>query len=68
MSEEVGVESGGGSDSESRKKYEDLCYDLNLDKATADEAWSSYEVIQQSYTLEVWNKLGLKCVTFLVKC
>ncbi|RXG73126.1 Retinoblastoma-like protein 1 [Armadillidium vulgare] len=64
MSEEVGVESGGGSDSESRKKYEDLCYDLNLDKATADEAWSSYEVIQQSYTLEGDQLPWLACALY----
>ncbi|KAB7496710.1 Retinoblastoma-like protein 1 [Armadillidium nasatum] len=64
MSEEVGVESGGGTDSESRKKYEDLCYDLNLDKATADEAWSSYEVIQQSYTLEGDQLPWLACALY----
>lgn len=36
-----------------RKKYQDLTLDLNLDTATAEEAWSDYLYIRQSYTLEV---------------
>ena len=36
-----------------RKKYIDLTLDLNLDTKTAEDAWKSYEIIKQSYTLEV---------------
>ena len=40
-------------DEEIIKKYEDLCLDLNLDKAAKEEAWQSYERISQNYSLEV---------------
>lgn len=36
-----------------KRRYNDLSLDLNLDQATADEAWNNYENIQLKYTLEV---------------
>lgn len=35
------------------KKYKEVCADLNLDKASADEAWQSFQRIGINYTLEV---------------
>ena len=40
-------------DAEFIQKYEDLCLDLNLDKAAKEEAWASYERISANYSLEV---------------
>ena len=36
-----------------RKKYKEVCDDLNLDKAAADEAWQSFQRIGVNYSLEV---------------
>lgn len=43
------------SDSEDdlKKRFKDLCLDLNLDKTSADEAWQSFQRIGINYTLEV---------------
>lgn len=35
------------------KKYKEVCADLNLDKAAADEAWQSFQRIGVNYSLEV---------------
>ena len=36
-----------------KKRFKDLCLDLNLDKTSADEAWQSFQRIGINYTLEV---------------
>ena len=36
-----------------QKKYKEVCSDLNLDKASADEAWQSFQRIGNNYSLEV---------------
>jgi len=41
------------SEEELKKRFKDLCSDLNLDKSSADEAWNSYQRIGINYTLEV---------------
>ena len=43
--------SDDGDDAEAR--YEDLCMDLNLDKTAKEEAFASYQAIEQNYSLEV---------------
>lgn len=41
------------TEDELKKRFKDLCSDLNLDKTSADEAWTSYQRIGINYTLEV---------------
>ena len=41
------------TEEELKKRFKDLCSDLNLDKTSADEAWTSYQRIGINYTLEV---------------
>ncbi len=36
-----------------REAYQELCRELNMDSATCEVAWKSYEAIRQNYTLEV---------------
>lgn len=40
-------------DSNPRKKFEDVCRELNMDGETSEEAWKSYEKIKTNYSLEV---------------
>ena len=35
------------------EQFNEMCYDLNMDKLTAREAWNSYCQVKQNYTLEV---------------
>ena len=42
-------------------RYEDLCLDLNLDKAAKEEACENYQRISTNYTLEV-GSVGKPCV------
>ena len=44
---------GSGCDADLLKKYKEVCADLNLDKAAADEALQSFQRIGINYTLEV---------------
>ena len=47
---------GFGPDADSAdllKKYKEVCADLNLDKAAADEALQSFQRIGVNYSLEV---------------
>ena len=46
---------GNETEEELKKRFKDLCSDLNLDKTSADEAWTSYQRIGINYTLEVTN-------------
>lgn len=41
------------TEEELKKRFKELCFDLNLDKSSADEAWTSYQRIGINYTLEV---------------
>ena len=34
-------------------QFNEMCYDLNMDKMTAREAWKSYCQVKQNYSLEV---------------
>ncbi len=36
-----------------KEAYHELCRELNMDSATCDAAWKSYEAIRTNYTLEV---------------
>lgn len=46
------------SQNDLQKKYKEVCADLNLDKAAADEAWQSFQRIGNNYSLEVsYNNL-----------
>ncbi len=36
-----------------RESYQELCRELNMDKATNEAAWKAYTAIKQNYTLEV---------------
>lgn len=38
---------------EIKKKFEDVCLSLNMDRETADSAWSLYQKIDEDYGLEV---------------
>lgn len=40
-------------DADLMKKFRELCADLNMDKAAADEALLSFQRIGMNYTLEV---------------
>lgn len=40
-------------DKRTMEAYSELRRELNMDKATCDAAWKSYEAIRQKYTLEV---------------
>lgn len=42
-----------GPDSALSRKFGEICSDLNLDKAAADEAFNSFQRIQINYTLDV---------------
>lgn len=42
-----------GADHDLIRRYKEVCADLNLDKAAADEAWLSFQRIGVNYTLEV---------------
>jgi hypothetical protein len=44
------------------KKYKEVCADLNLDRAAADEAWQSMQRIRINYTLEV----SISCLMFVI--
>ena len=41
------------SDESTYKLFQDLVLDLNLDQATADEAWNNYETLKLRYVMEV---------------
>ena len=43
------------NDDSTYSRYQDLCQKLNMDTASASEAWRSYESIRQNYTLEVYS-------------
>lgn len=43
----------GQPDADLMNKFRELCADLNMDKAAADEALTSYQRIGMNYTLEV---------------
>lgn len=47
-----------------KRRYNDLSLDLNLDQATADEAWNNYENIQLKYTLEGEQLPWLACALY----
>ncbi|KAG7174815.1 retinoblastoma 1-like [Homarus americanus] len=47
-----------------KRKYNDLSLDLNLDQATADEAWNNYENIQLKYILEGVQLPWLACALY----
>lgn len=51
-----------------KRKYNDLSLDLNLDQVTADEAWANYDNIKLKYTLEVSlaSVLPVTCLCYLV--
>ena len=38
---------------DAKKNFEDVCYSLNMDRETADSAWSIYHKIDEDYGLEV---------------
>lgn len=38
---------------EIRLRFRDICKDLNMDSATIDVAWDSFESVLQHFTLEV---------------
>ena len=38
---------------DARKNFEDICLSLNMDRETADSAWSLYQKIDEDYGLEV---------------
>ena len=35
------------------QKYDELCYDLNMDSASKLDAWETFQRIRLNYTLEV---------------
>lgn len=46
----------GASDSNQTKikqRFDYVCLELNMDEATAESAWETYERIERNYTLEV---------------
>ena len=49
-------------------RYEHLCRDLNMDKETSSEAWSSYQRISTNYTLEVRVPATFVSVRLLFVC
>ena len=49
---------GNETEEELKKRFKELCCDLNLDKTSADEAWTSYQRIGINYTLEVSHDLS----------
>ncbi|XP_050730623.1 retinoblastoma-like protein 1 [Eriocheir sinensis] len=47
-----------------KRKYNDLSLDLNLDQVTADEAWANYDNIKLKYTLEGEQLTWLACALY----
>ena len=45
--------SSDDEEANSSERFENLCRDLNMDKETSQEAWTSYQKISTNYTLEV---------------
>ena len=43
-----------------RERFDELCLDLNMDRATMEETWEAFERISTNYTLEVYR---LSCLT-----
>lgn len=48
------------------ERFNELCLDLNMDKATSEEAWLSYEKIARNFTLEVRYWMFLSTITMSV--
>lgn len=51
-------------ESDVRKKFDNVCRELNMDEETAEEAWRSYEKIKTNYSLEVCYRVGSCSVEF----
>ena len=47
------AKSGERSDSLIKKKFDDVCRELNMDENTAVNAWETFERINRNYSLEV---------------
>ena len=47
------AKSGERSDSLIKKKFDDVCRELNMDETTAVSAWETFERINRNYSLEV---------------
>lgn len=41
------------AEQDTRKRYESVCAELNMDEQTAGSAWTSYEEINNDFVLEV---------------
>ena len=46
------------------EQFNEMCYDLNMDKLTAREAWKSYRQVKQNYSLEVSIKYFISKVVY----
>lgn len=47
------------------KRYNEVCAELNLDKASADEAWHSFQKLEVNYTLEGEKMHWLACALYV---
>lgn len=47
------AKSGERSDSLIKKRFDDVCLELNMDETTAVSAWETFERINRNYSLEV---------------
>ncbi|XP_014672646.1 PREDICTED: retinoblastoma-like protein 2 [Priapulus caudatus] len=59
----MGLSEDGDMNIEDR--FNDLCLELNMDKATRDEAWLSYQNISQNFTLEGDTLHWLACALYV---
>lgn len=57
--------SSSSSNVQLSRKFREICSDLNLDRATADEAYNSFQRIQINYTLEGEKIHWLACALYV---
>ncbi|KAF2348521.1 Retinoblastoma-associated protein A-box, partial [Trinorchestia longiramus] len=57
-------EEKNGNEKDFYKEFQDLVLDLNLDQATADEAWSNYETLKLRYVMEGCQMYWVACSVY----
>ncbi|CAH3042018.1 unnamed protein product [Pocillopora meandrina] len=57
--------SSDDEEANSSERFENLCRDLNMDKETSQEAWTSYQKISTNYTLEGDSLHWLACALYV---
>ncbi|XP_042908450.1 retinoblastoma-like protein 1 [Parasteatoda tepidariorum] len=58
-------ESSNTDEQEAKERFQELCADLNMDEKTSNEAWQSYQRINNTYTLEGDSLHWLACALYV---